>query len=149
MAAPKYTDHEDALIIAHAESCKYDERRQAWLMAQLPGRAWNGVLKRAKLLSQHVPGPPPEAHEPTPAQVVARAANPSSDPGELIRRNVELEAEVAMLRQQLAWSQRAAPEQRTGGVLTVRASDHHHADLKHLIRSCAQAHAKVRPLVSM
>ena len=49
-----------------------------------------------------------------------------------------LESELARLRQQLTWAQRADSTARTGGLLTLRASDHHYGDSNHLL-SCGQA----------
>lgn len=47
----------------------------------------------------------------------------------------QLESEVALLRQQLTWSQHSYSEERTGGKLTIRESDVHNADENHLL-SC-------------
>lgn len=54
---------------------------------------------------------------------------------EIIRR---LEAEVARLTAQLTWAQHAESPNRTGGLLTLRASDHHYGDSQHLL-SCGKS----------
>jgi transposase-like protein len=46
-----------------------------------------------------------------------------------------LEAENARLRQQLTWAQHSESVERTGGVMTIRMSDVHHADENHML-SC-------------
>jgi hypothetical protein len=47
----------------------------------------------------------------------------------------KVEEENARLRQQITWAQHADAKNRTGGVLTLRASDHHYGDANHLL-SC-------------
>lgn len=64
-----------------------------------------------------------------------------------LERIRSLEAENAKLREQLAWAQRAEATERTGGLFTLRASDHHYGDGNHLL-SCGRAmQAKVAVLV--
>lgn len=94
--------------------------------------------------------------EPTPAEIRKQDQQQLRDaalhtpidtkPLEKIRA---LESEVATLRQQLTWSQRADSEVRTGGLLTLRASDHHYGDVNHLISCGASMASKVVKLVEM
>lgn len=54
----------------------------------------------------------------------------------------KLEADNALLRQQLTWAQHADSPDRTGGVLTLRASDHHFGDANHLLSCCRSLETK-------
>lgn len=50
----------------------------------------------------------------------------------------ELEAEIGRLRLQLSWAQHQDSPNRIGGLLTLRASDHHYGDAQHLL-SCGKS----------
>lgn len=71
------------------------------------------------------------------AQMQADADNPPvevDDKATIMR----LESELARLKTQLTWAQHAESSNRTGGLLTLRASDHHYGDAQHLL-SCGHA----------
>lgn len=55
----------------------------------------------------------------------------------------ELEKKNAVLHRQLTWAQHAESSERTGGVFTLRASDHHFGDANHLLSCCRSLEAKV------
>ena len=82
------------------------------------------------------------------AVLEANALNPPIDTRVADRGRIhELEQENARLRQQLTWAQHAESTSRTGGVLTLRASDHHYGDANHLL-SCGRClHEKFLVLV--
>lgn len=53
-----------------------------------------------------------------------------------LRKLRETELELSRLREQKKWETRSSSDSFTGGVMTIRASDLHHADENHLL-SCA------------
>lgn len=81
-------------------------------------------------------------------QMELNTLNPPVDTRHKDRGRIhDLEQENARLRAQLTWAQHAESESRTGGLLTLRASDHHYGDANHLL-SCGRClHQKFLVLV--
>lgn len=69
------------------------------------------------------------------------AENVSVDVTDLERRLREAETLIARLREQKKWETHCEADDVTGGKLTLRFSDHHHADENHLL-SCAASLAE-------
>ena len=117
----EWTEEELALIERNLSTPVVD------LMPLLPGRTPRAIQARMTIMRR-------DMRRASANEVREAALNPpiQVDKDTHIRN---LEEEVARLRQQLTWAQHAESENRTGGVLTLRASDHHYGDANHLI-SC-------------
>lgn len=97
-------------------------------MAQsLPGRSASSIDHKVRKLRQ-------EQRSQVKRDVAEAAMNPPIEV-DMASKVRELESTLALMSQQITWAQHAESPNRTGGVLTLRASDHHYGDLNHLM-SC-------------
>lgn len=109
--------------------------------------AWNMICKDAAKEKAKQPQAEKAPVEAAPARTDRAAIrqkmeeatiNPPIDTKAADRDRIfSLEQENARLREQLTWAQHAESTNRTGGLLTLRASDHHYGDANHLL-SCGR-----------
>lgn len=97
------------------------------VMALLPGRSARAVQRKMQILRQ-------QRRLQVNRAISEAAMNPPIEV-DLSGRVRELESQLASVSERMKWVQHAEQTEDTGGVLTLRASDHHYGDLNHLM-SC-------------
>ena len=117
---------------------------------RLPDRSYSSIKsKRTQIIPKKHPEEISETDLPSKAKTNAVFEASLVPPIDLDKDQIirELEARIARLQQQLTWAQHADSLERTGGVFTLRASDHHFGDANHLMSCCRQLEEKTGFLV--